>query len=130
MDAAVTGLVGVLVGSAITGSWQFALAYRKDRRERRAAARLIAAELKRIYGLLLAPTASDLALTLINQLPEQTPAWQDHQGALAADLASGDWATVARAYVNLPALLALRIIDFEQADRDLRNTVRRIASDT
>jgi hypothetical protein len=125
MSAAAIGFVGVLVGSLITGSWQFGLAYREERSQRRAASRLVAAELRGLYQQLWIPAAVVPALDLLNKLPDEQPAWDTYNGLLGAALAAPDWFAVANAYESLRGLDGIRAVDFARMpDEDSRENVR------
>lgn len=131
MSAAAIGLVGVLIGSLITGSWQFGLAYREERRQRRAASRMVAAELRSLYQRLWVPAAVVPALHLLNQLPGEQPAWDTYNGLLGAALAAPDWFAVANAYESLRSLDGFRAIDFDDMpDEDSRANVRQAVRTT
>jgi hypothetical protein len=96
---AVFGLVGVLVGSAITWGIEVWRARRTDANEARVAARLVADELLTIDshrgGLPEFHRQRDLAL--------QQEAWVEHRVVLARELTDEDWHAVREAYVAFAA---------------------------
>jgi hypothetical protein len=92
MTEAIFGLVGVLVGGAITWGIEAARERRRRREELRVAVRLVSAELKELdYRARFPQRAKGPA----------APAWQAHQHVLARDLNDETWSTVAHAYEDL-----------------------------
>jgi hypothetical protein len=94
MTAAVFGLLGVIVGGALNGLIQAALARRRDRADGVAAARLVLHELELLKG--------DFELWLQGDRPPRvpitSPAWQAHRASLARVLAEPEWDMVSAAY--------------------------------
>jgi hypothetical protein len=98
MTEAVFGLVGVLIGGALSGGIQWLMARRTERAAARTAARLVALELDAARDLLRQ------WLVLKRWMWEwwkPMSAWPDHRSTLAQTLSSRDWALVRLAYERL-----------------------------
>jgi hypothetical protein len=90
--AAVAGLAGV----GLSGGFQFGLAVRADRRERRAAARLVEAELSGLRSRVLFMAASTEWGALVRL--GEPPVWKEHEALLARHLSRRQWLRVTTAY--------------------------------
>jgi hypothetical protein len=117
MVAALIGIIGVFVGALTSGAVAWWQTQRASAAKRRAAARLVEAELRVAAGQLqwlratLMPDAlSDVspadrreALALLADGPTPT-AWPEHRYLLAKTLNPGDWYAVVQAYEALETL--------------------------
>ena len=94
MTAAIFGLLGVVVGGLINIIGGVIAEWRRERNEMRAAARLLADELRGIRGrLTMAASADDYTLRKLD-----TPEWDRHRDILARWWDRKLWATVSAAY--------------------------------
>jgi hypothetical protein len=98
MTEAVFGLVGVLVGSAITWGIEVWRARRTDSDEARVAARLVADELHSIDN---ARTVDLPQFRRQRDLALQQDAWLQHRVVLARELTDEHWRAVRAAYDDL-----------------------------
>jgi hypothetical protein len=103
MSGALIGLIGVVVGAALSGGVTWFMARRTDARQTRAAARLVQDELGEIYSyahlhVYLAHAGSQSPTTFAEFSLE---AWDKQRGILAENLADDAWLKVAIAYRNV-----------------------------
>ena len=111
MNAALLGLLGVVVGAIITGIAPMLVQRRTDRLERRSAARLVRSELVRFRNLAFA--AGQHSPEHLPQLHQIEPVlWLSYRALLARVLADKDWILVARAYAHVDAVISVLV--FEQ----------------
>ena len=117
MGEAFIGLIGVIVGALLSGVIAWWQARRASVSERRAAARLVEAELRVAAGRLqwlrttlmpdalgeVTPADRREALALLADGPAPT-AWPEHRHLLAKTLNADDWYAVAQAYEALETL--------------------------
>lgn len=119
MGPALMGLTGVAVGALLSSLAAFSMARRAERRQARAAARLLEAELRHVVGRLQLLT-SNLAMPNGQSLgPSKSPRfsdfqsllnvpkprlWDEHRATLATVLPSDDWYAGATAYESIDAL--------------------------
>jgi hypothetical protein len=95
---AIFGLLGVLVGSAITWGIELWRARRVDTDEARVAARLVIDELQSIANI---RTADEPEFKRQKDLALQQDAWHSHRPVLARELPPEGWRSVRRAYDSL-----------------------------
>ncbi|MEJ7787089.1 MAG: hypothetical protein WKF96_19985 [Solirubrobacteraceae bacterium] len=95
MSEAIFGLIGVVVGSAITWGIEIWRARRSDSDDARVAARLIAAELQSIDN---ARTVDLPELGRQKVLALEQDAWITHRSTLARELGDSEWRAVRDAY--------------------------------
>jgi hypothetical protein len=95
MTEAIFGLLGVVVGSAITWGIELWRARRNDANEARVAARLVADELQSISN---ARTVDEPQFRRQRDLALQQDAWVTHRAILARELTDSDWRRVREAY--------------------------------
>ena len=122
MTAAIFGLVGVVIGALITGGTNYVLQVRAERREIRAAARLMLQELTNSgdairYAIKLNDREFLHGATSENE-------WNRHHLFLARHLSDEEWDAVALAYGEGTVVVAL--IEGLQAD-EWQSTAREIA---
>src|SRR5690349_24072121 len=109
MAPAIVGLVGVIVGAMLSGALTLLTTRRSDKRQARAAGRLLESELRSIAQQLLL-MRNDLARqaglrmkesrTILRELFRLPPtvAWETHKSLLASLLTTAEWYAVAKAY--------------------------------
>jgi hypothetical protein len=95
---AIFGLLGVLVGSAITWGMELWRARRGDSDEARVAARLVIDELRSIANV---RTADEPEFKRQKNLALQQDAWHSHRPVLARELSYDGWRQVRDAYDSL-----------------------------
>jgi hypothetical protein len=96
---AIAGFVGVVTGSVITGGFQYLLAARSDRRESRAARRLLLSELRarrKEIEIMQKQARWDGLRESID--PSE---WQAHRNRLAIELPNADWMALDIAYRSI-----------------------------
>jgi hypothetical protein len=96
VTAAIFGLVGVVIGALITGGTNYALQVRAERRELRAAARMMLQELSNTSAALGFAVEHDQRGILEHALDESQ--WTPHHLLLARHLPDDDRDVVALAY--------------------------------
>ncbi len=113
MTAAIFGLIGVIIGALITGGTSYVLQVRAERREIRAAARLMLQELTNTGD------AIRYAIKLNQREFLHGATWEDewkrHHLLLARHLSDEEWDAVALAYGE--GTVALVLLDGLQADQ-------------
>jgi hypothetical protein len=97
---AIVGLVGVVVGSAITWGSELWRARRDDSDEARVAARLVIDELQSIANY---RTVDEPEFKSQRDLALRQDAWRSHRVALARELPYAGWREVRAAYDSLAA---------------------------
>ena len=96
MTAAIFGLIGVVIGSLITGGTNYVLQVRAERREIRAAARLTLQELSNTaFALRFALDRND---RLVLESAAHAEQWNRHGLLLARHLSDQEWDAVALGY--------------------------------
>lgn len=95
MSEAIFGLLGVVIGSAITWGIEIWRARRTDSDQARVAARLVADELRSIDN---ARTAGEPELTRLRELALAQDAWITHRAILARELSNEGWKAIRDAY--------------------------------
>jgi len=98
MAEAIFGLLGVLVGSAITWGMELWRARRGDSDEARVAARLVIDELQSIDNV---RTAGESEFQKQRELALQQDAWHKHGTVLARELSYDGWRAVRATYDSL-----------------------------
>jgi hypothetical protein len=124
MLAALIGLVGVIVGALLAGATTYLHARREDARHRRAAARLLEAELRLAAGKLEWLRRSLKPHALMDVKAHERRAalekfadgitddlWRAHRHTLAEVLSAEDWYALVRAYDALGALTNPTVIE-------------------
>lgn len=114
MEQALFGLLGVIVGGVLTGLGPYVLATRAERRQARASARLLEAELR---AIVIPLRVSDLTADDSKDIPRYDelwlkarkwmPAprlWEAHRATLAEVLNPTEWNSLSRAYEAVAAL--------------------------
>jgi hypothetical protein len=116
-------LVGVVVGTAATGGFQWWLAARKDGRDARAARRLVNAELTQIA----------FAVKAVGEHPEwgaseemqrrmaAHASWDRYAEVLARDLGKDEWSTLPIAYETAEAFADLAAVASKDKAAQLQN---------
>jgi hypothetical protein len=118
MTEAIFGLLGVVIGSAITWGIELWRARRTDADQARVAARLVADELRSISN---ARTVDEPQFRRERELALQQDAWVTHRVTLARELTDDDWRRVREAYDALAVpergMVSERFVDdrYEQA---------------
>lgn len=120
MTAAIFGLLGVIVGGVLSGLISWRIERSRERREARAAARLVGVELGRARGgfvsyaiLRGAKVPYERAFPqLVSVLGDD--AWRQHSGVLARTLDPPAWRTVANAFGHITFLLSPGPVDFKK----------------
>ncbi len=103
---AIAGLVGVVTGSAITGGFQYVLTARAERRDGRAARRLVHAELSTYRAALdFAAGGRALAEPLTADLGDHSR-WDANADRLARDLSDDAWQAIEYVYWGMGAIVA------------------------
>src|SRR5215207_675291 len=106
MTAAIFGLIGVMVGAAITGGTTYVLQVRAEQREIRAAARLMLQELTNTGDAIRYAIKLNDREFLRGATSEDE--WKRHHLLLARHLSDEEWDAVALAYgEGTPALVIL-----------------------
>src|SRR5205814_1069295 len=106
MAPAIVGLVGVIIGAMLSGALTLLTARRSDKRQARAAGRLLESELRSIAQQLLL-MRNDLRMkespTVLRELFRLPPtvAWEAHKSLLASLLTTAEWYAVAKAYESV-----------------------------
>ena len=90
MEAAIFGLLGVVVGAVLNGLQNYSLARRKERREVRTAARLLLVELQELERSLRWALADPDRASVAGL---EMKWWDDHQVQLAGSL-DGEWSAL------------------------------------
>lgn len=93
MSQALVGLIGVIVGAAIAGGFQYGLRRRTDTLESRAAARLLGEALLNRH----VPTPGDPRLPEVYDFQWIVDEWREHRAVLARSLTRQEWSIVAEA---------------------------------
>jgi hypothetical protein len=105
VTAAIFGLVGVVLGGLLSGGVTYVMERRREQRETRAAARLLAEELRRaisfIHGV-LRPVESDWQSRAFAELDLEV--WKQNRALLASALAEETWTDVASAFEIVDSL--------------------------
>ena len=105
MTEAIFGLVGVVVGGLLSGGVAYVMERRREQHATRAAARLLAEELRRaisfIHGV-LRPVDSDWQSRAFAELDLEV--WKQNRVLLASALAEEAWTDVASAFEIVDAL--------------------------
>lgn len=96
MTAAIFGLIGVVIGALITGGTNYALQVRAERREIRAAARLMLQELTNTGAAIRYALALNDRRMLEHAAHQDQ--WNRHHLLLARHLSDDEWDTVALGY--------------------------------
>jgi hypothetical protein len=102
MTAAIFGLIGVVVGAALTGAVNWLLERRRERAEAQAAARLLKSEVE--------AAISDVASTLaegmwpISYQPTWRQSWSSYRRPLAARMDPEAFEAAAKAYARMDQL--------------------------
>ena len=112
MTAAVFGLVGVVIGALITGGTNYVLQVRAERREIRAAARLMLQELTNTGAAIRYAIELDDREFLRGATSEDE--WRTHHLLLARHLSDEEWDAVALGYGE--GTVALVLVDGLQPD--------------
>jgi hypothetical protein len=95
MAQAIFGLIGVVIGSAITWGIELWRARRRDTDEARVAARLVIDELRSIDN---ARTVNEPEFRKQRELALRQDAWLSHRAVLARELSNNRWQAVRKAY--------------------------------
>lgn len=96
--AALLPLAGVALGALLAGYTRFHLDRRNERRDARAAARLVALELTEAQAALLAVLADRKPNVPVPVPDLDVSAWRNHRLVLARVLTDDEWQAVERAY--------------------------------
>jgi hypothetical protein len=105
MAEAVFGLIGVVVGGLLAGGAEYVMQRRRERRDARAAARLLAEQLRRAIAFIhseLRPVASDWASGAFGDVEMEV--WHHNRGILASALETAEWEGIAEAFEVVDAL--------------------------
>jgi hypothetical protein len=113
VTAAIFGLVGVVIGALITGGTNYVLQVRAERREIRAAARLMLQELTNTGAAIRYAIELNDREFLRGATSEDE--WNRHHLFLARHLSDEEWDAVALAYGK--GTVALVLLDGFQADQ-------------
>jgi hypothetical protein len=105
MSQALVGLIGVIVGTAIAGGFQYALRRRTDTSESRVAARLLGEALLNRH----VPTPKDSSLPEVYDFEWIADEWREHRAVLARSLTWQQWSVVAEAVNRASSLSGQRI---------------------
>ena len=127
MAEAIFGLMGVVVGAGITGALEWLQLRRTRAYSRRAAIRLVGAELLTARATLEAVADADSDEQARHDLQDAVTggfaavaAWEQHRNVLAEELADDQWDDVVRAYVAFNLVTQVRSTEFD----DLRSITR------
>jgi hypothetical protein len=112
VTAAIFGLIGVIIGALITGGTNYVLQVRAERREIRAAARLMLQELTNTGDAIRYAVKLDEREFLQSATREDE--WKRHHLFLARHLSDEEWDAVALAYGE--GTVALLLLEGFQAD--------------
>jgi hypothetical protein len=111
VSQAIFGLIGVIVGAALTGGWQWWLITRNRELRRRAAARLVLEELATGYSAIQAALNQDDTARTAAMLRDAdahgrigASAWHAQRALLAEELGDRGWKDVSDAYLELDSL--------------------------
>jgi hypothetical protein len=129
LEALLAALVGGFAGALVTGGLSAWYEYRRDRRMLRAAARLVAGELRTIESRLHVTAASG-TWSELGRRPLAHEEWDEHRNSFAAHLRRERWAELDAGYrlvftVNAackPELESERLTEF---DRELLQSAAR-----
>jgi hypothetical protein len=110
MTTAIFGLIGVVVGGLLTGAVNLGTEWVRERRETRAAARILALELVDDHMKVLAALGTGGWLPLSRLKFDQ---WEALGPVLARKMGPRDWAALQSAYVSLGSLL--KHVEYGQA---------------
>lgn len=116
--------MGVIVGSGITGGFQWALTVRGDRRDSRAARRLVQGELLGVWVALRHGIRDGNWDTVMEGLRDRSQ-FEQHRPRLARELDDAAWNTVERAYRNQWAVV--RVVDLPAGHDDKDESVYEVA---
>ncbi len=104
MTEAAFGLIGVIIGGLLTGGVEYVMEKRREQRELRAVARLLAEQLRGAIAFIhaeLMPVENDPSIAFATL---ETDAWREKRGVLASALPNDEWQGVAEAFEILEAL--------------------------
>jgi hypothetical protein len=118
MEAAIFGLVGVVLGAIITGGTQIFLDWRRQRHDLETAKRLIEGEL--LQSILVVRSLND-----VEEWPPSfdvdrafaTSAWQEHRVQLARSLPEATWNEVVLTYAEMQTFRTHVALLMDSADR-------------
>jgi len=114
--AALTGLIGVLVGAIITAATNWILASKRERLEERRENRSKAIELKRAkrevgFELLTAETSARICVEKRHEYSADIhltmDAWKQHESILSDELSDPEWFAVTLAFIAVDNLLTV-----------------------
>jgi hypothetical protein len=108
VDAAIFGVVGVVIGAIMTGSVQTVLAFNTRRLESRTAARLLHSTLVEVLAVVDSAIATDLHGVPQDDWTRFQEPWQQQKDALARVLKTIDFIDVSNAFMGLSRLARLR----------------------
>jgi hypothetical protein len=93
---AIAGFAGVVTGAVITGGFQFALAWRSDRRHARTTRRLIRAELSDLMARMIFCAQRQMWEDIVEN--SEAPVWHKHREDFAESSPESAWSAVDGAY--------------------------------
>jgi hypothetical protein len=123
---AIAGFTGVVTGSVITGGFQFALAWRSDRRNARTTTRLIRAELSELLNDIVF-CAQRKRWDKIVQHASEAPVWLKHREDFAEFSRDSTWSVVDTAYSGYSGQVRRIAWDTEQPPDTAATDEQRLA---